>query len=184
MKFVPMIGSPPMPMAVDCPIPRVRQLIHRFVGQRTRARDNADRSFFMNLRRHDADLALARRNNSRAIRPDQPRPAVLQEFPGRTMSSVGMPSVMQTIRSISASAASMMASAANGGGTKITEAFASGLVDRFLHGIENRPALVRACRPCPGSRRRQSACRTPRSLWHGTCLRARSVPAPSLAYFY
>ena len=41
-----------------------------------------------------------------------------------TISSVGMPSVMQTIRSISASAASMMASAANGGGTKITVALA------------------------------------------------------------
>src|SRR5579863_8929779 len=41
-----------------------------------------------------------------------------------TMSSVGMPSVMQTIRSSSASAASMMASAANGGGTKMTVAFA------------------------------------------------------------
>ena len=40
------------------------------------------------------------------------------------MSIVGMPSVMQTIRSISASAASMMASAANGGGTKITVALA------------------------------------------------------------
>src|SRR5580658_2414832 len=37
-----------------------------------------------------------------------------------TMSSVGIPSVMQTMRSSSASAASMMASAANGGGTKIT----------------------------------------------------------------
>src|SRR5208282_3744681 len=42
----------------------------------------------------------------------------------RTMSSVGMPSVMQTISSISASAASMIASAAYGGGTKITVAFA------------------------------------------------------------
>src|ERR1700734_1718377 len=37
-----------------------------------------------------------------------------------TISSVGMPSVMQTIRSSSASAASIIASAANGGGTKIT----------------------------------------------------------------
>ncbi len=42
----------------------------------------------------------------------------------RTISSVGMPSVMQTISSTSASAASMMASAANGGGTKIIEASA------------------------------------------------------------
>src|SRR6267154_5023352 len=42
----------------------------------------------------------------------------------RTISSVGMPSVMQTMSSTSASAASMIASAANGGGTKITVALA------------------------------------------------------------
>ena len=42
----------------------------------------------------------------------------------RTMSMTGMPSVMQMIRGISASAASRMASAAYGGGTKITDAFA------------------------------------------------------------
>src|SRR5215470_8874036 len=42
----------------------------------------------------------------------------------RTMSSVGIPSVMHTINSICASAASMMASAAKGGGTKITVASA------------------------------------------------------------
>src|SRR5574337_658365 len=40
------------------------------------------------------------------------------------MSSVGMPSVIQTISSISASAASMIASAAYGGGTKMTDASA------------------------------------------------------------
>ena len=42
----------------------------------------------------------------------------------RIMSSVGMPSVMQTTSAMPASAASMTASAANGGGTKITDAFA------------------------------------------------------------
>src|SRR5580693_2326553 len=41
-----------------------------------------------------------------------------------TMSSVGMPSVMQTISGMPASSASRMASAANGGGTKIMVAFA------------------------------------------------------------
>src|SRR5580658_5439949 len=41
-----------------------------------------------------------------------------------TMSSVGMPSVMQTISGIPASSASRIASAANGGGTKITVALA------------------------------------------------------------
>ena len=40
----------------------------------------------------------------------------------RTMSCCGMPSVMQTIRGTSASIASMMAAAAPGGGTYITEA--------------------------------------------------------------
>src|SRR5579859_1896721 len=42
----------------------------------------------------------------------------------RIMSLAGMPSVMQTTSAIPASAASMMASAANGGGTKITDALA------------------------------------------------------------
>src|SRR5580692_10497037 len=41
-----------------------------------------------------------------------------------TMSSVGIPSVMATINGIPASSASRIASAANGGGTKITVAFA------------------------------------------------------------
>ena len=41
-----------------------------------------------------------------------------------TMSCTGMPSVMQMIRGISASMASMMESAANGGGTYTTEAVA------------------------------------------------------------
>ena len=42
----------------------------------------------------------------------------------RSMSMVGMPSVTQTARGMRASVASMIASAANGGGTKITVAFA------------------------------------------------------------
>ena len=41
-----------------------------------------------------------------------------------SMSMVGMPSVMQTANGMAASTASMMASAANGGGTKITVALA------------------------------------------------------------
>ena len=42
----------------------------------------------------------------------------------RTISSVGIPSVMHTTSGSRASTASKIASAANGGGTKITEAFA------------------------------------------------------------
>ena len=41
-----------------------------------------------------------------------------------------------------ASAASMTASAANGGGTKITDAFAPVCLHGVVHGVEDRPALV------------------------------------------
>ena len=40
------------------------------------------------------------------------------------MSAIGMPSVMQTASAMPASTASMIASAAKGGGTKMTVAFA------------------------------------------------------------
>ena len=60
-----------------------------------------------------------------------------------SMSTVGMPSVMQTASGIPASAASMMASAANGGGTKMTVALAPGLAHRVVHAVEDRPAFVR-----------------------------------------
>ena len=48
-----------------------------------------------------------------------------------------MPSVMQTTSGRPASAASMMASAANGGGTKITEALAPVSLTAFGDGVEH-----------------------------------------------
>ena len=59
------------------------------------------------------------------------------------MSSVGMPSVMQTASGRPASAASMIASAANGGGTKMTDALAPVSLHGIGDGVEHRPALVR-----------------------------------------
>ena len=58
------------------------------------------------------------------------------------MSSVGMPSVMQTTSAEPASAASMTASAANGGGTKITDAFAPVFSTASCDRVEDRPAFV------------------------------------------
>ena len=52
------------------------------------------------------------------------------------MSSVGIPSVMQTTSGKRASTASRIASAANGGGTKITEAFAPVLAHRLRDCVE------------------------------------------------
>ena len=60
MKFVPLTGSPPMPMQVDCPSPAAVGLGHCFVGQRARARDDADPPSPVDVAGHDADLALVR----------------------------------------------------------------------------------------------------------------------------
>ena len=61
----------------------------------------------------------------------------------RSMSLIGIPSVMQAISATPASAASTIASAANGGGTKIIEALAPVSRDGVGHGVEDRDALVR-----------------------------------------
>jgi hypothetical protein len=49
------------------------QLPHRLVCERTRARNHTDSAGFVNVTRHDADLASAGRNDPRTIRSNQPR---------------------------------------------------------------------------------------------------------------
>ena len=61
-----------------------------------------------------------------------------------------MPSVMQTISAMPASTASMIASAAHGGGTKIIVALAPVFATRFLDGVEDREAVDASCPPLPG----------------------------------
>ena len=55
-----------------------RRLEHRLIGQRARARDDADAAARENVARHDADLAFARRHDAGAIRADQGRLRALQ----------------------------------------------------------------------------------------------------------
>ena len=57
------------------------QLPDRFIGQRAGARYDADIALLVDVRRHDADLALARRNDARAIGSDQARCLALQILP-------------------------------------------------------------------------------------------------------
>ncbi len=66
------------------------------------------------------------------------------------MSITGTPSVMATINSIPASAASMMASAQNGGGTKTSEQFAPVLAIALGHRVEDREAVDFPVPPFPG----------------------------------
>ena len=80
-------------------------LSDRLVRQRTGTRYDADLAALMNVARHNADLALARRDHAGAIRADETSPGPFQGALTLTMSSTGMPSVMQTASSISASMA-------------------------------------------------------------------------------
>ncbi len=70
---VPFTGSPPMPTQVVWPRPTAVVCAHRFIGQRAGARDDAHRAAAMDMARHDADLAFARRDHARAVGADQPR---------------------------------------------------------------------------------------------------------------
>ena len=77
------------------PRPDRRGLRHRLVGERAGARDDADLAALVDVARHDADLALAG-----VMTPGQFGPIRRELAPPsarftRTMSSTGMPSVMQ-----------------------------------------------------------------------------------------
>src|SRR5690606_37135244 len=54
-------------------------LLDRLVGQGARARDDADLARHVDVARHDADLALARGDDARAVRADQDHVGVLLE---------------------------------------------------------------------------------------------------------
>src|SRR5262249_43896270 len=92
-------------------------LEHGFIGERARTGNDADRTLAEDRARHDADLAFFRRQDARAVRAEQSRLGAVRRALTRTMSMTGMPSVMQVMNGISASIASMIASAAPAGGT-------------------------------------------------------------------
>ena len=61
---------------------QLAELADRFVRQRARAGNHAHIALLVNVRRHDADLAFARRNDARAVGTDQARGPALQELSG------------------------------------------------------------------------------------------------------
>ena len=73
MCSVPFTGSPPMPTQDDLAEAHRGRLRHRLIGERARARDDADRAAAMDVARHDADLALARRDDAGAVGTDEAR---------------------------------------------------------------------------------------------------------------
>src|SRR5579864_2324739 len=120
----------------------LRKLMHRLVGQRPRARHNANRSFFVDRCRHDADLAFTWRDDARAVRADQARAAVLEELP-RLYHVEGRNAFGDTDDQVDLRVGSFH----DGVGRKWRwnedhGRVGSGLVDGFAHGVENRPAFM------------------------------------------
>ncbi len=56
---------------------QVGELPHALVRQRARSADHANPPRFVNVPRHDADLARPGRDDARAVRPNQPRPGMM-----------------------------------------------------------------------------------------------------------
>src|SRR5277367_4694209 len=124
------------------PDPPRGELINRFVRQRARARDDPDGTFEMDSRRHDSDFALARRNDTRAVRPDEPRAPILQILPRANH--------IKRRNALSDADDQLHLSVGGfhnriGGKWRRHEnhrCIRAGLVDRFLHRVEDRPAFV------------------------------------------
>ena len=71
--------------------------MHGFIGERAGAGDDADRTLFVDAAGHDADLGFAGGDDAGAVRPDEGDGELLSKAQTFTISSVGMPSVMQTM---------------------------------------------------------------------------------------
>ena len=121
-----------------------RELIYRLIGQCPRPRNNSDWALLVNTPRHDPDLAVPWRNNSRTVGPNQPRAPVLQELPGANHVQCGNPlgdaddQLEFRIRGFHDRVCGIGRRNKNQGRVR------SGLVDGFKHAVEDRPALV-AC---------------------------------------
>ena len=121
---VPMMGSPPMPTAVEIPRPAFATWS---AASYVSVPDFDTIPIFPFLKTKPGMMPTL--HSSAVMTPGQLGPISLAFLPARksftfTISCTGMPSVMQTISSTPASAASMMASPAKAGGTKMMETLA------------------------------------------------------------
>ena len=120
-----MMGSPPMPMAVDWPSPaRVSWSTASYVSvpERETTPTLPGSKIIVGMMPTLTDAPGVSRPGQ--LGPTRRTPFLSTYGLTGIMSWTGIPSVMQTTVSTPASAASRMASAANGGGTKMTETLA------------------------------------------------------------
>ena len=147
--------------------PQARKLSHGLVGQSAAPRDDADPAGLVDMAGHDADLATrAGRDDAGQLGPIRFTGLSRMYRTTGTVSSTGMPSVMQAITGIPASTDSTMASAANAGGTKMSETLArvsaTACSTVLYTGTESpnmvppRPGVTPATRLVPYSRHRSA----------------------------
>ena len=151
--LVPMIGSPPMPMQVDWPMPSAVSWRDRLVGERPAAADHADRpalwmwpGMIPILHFSPGEMIPGQLGPMRRVWPVLEVRA--QTF---TMSRVGMPSVMQTTtRDARRRPPRGSRRPRPAGGTKMTEALAPVFAHRLLRRCRRSGSPRRSSRPCPG----------------------------------
>ena len=144
MCDVPISGSPPMPMQVRLAEPEPRQLVDRFVGQRAALRDDADAAFLADVAGDDAGLGLARRDEARAVRADEPRRRALLEERHRAHHVERRDAFGDADDERQAGVGGFHDGV--GGKRRRHEddrRVRAGLLHRVVHGVEDRPALVR-----------------------------------------
>ncbi len=81
-NVMPGVGSPPMPMQVDCPSPALVSSSTILVCQSAASRDESHRPLREDVAGEDADLALIRGDDAGAVRPDHPEPALADQVHG------------------------------------------------------------------------------------------------------
>ena len=174
--LVPMIGSPPMPMQVVWPMPRAVSCADGLVGQRPAPAHHPDRPAHVDVAGHDPDLALlAGRDDPGAVGPDEAGLAVLQ--PGPDLDHVERrdplgdrddhrdPGVGRLEDGVGRAR----------GRDEHHRGVRPGLVDRLLHGVEEREALDRGPALAGGDAARRRSCRSRGSPSRG---RSRASPSP------
>ena len=143
-----------------------------------------DVAFFVNASGHDADFAFARRNDARAVRPDQPRAPILQKLPGahhvERGNAFGDADDQFDLR--------IGRFHDRVGGkrrrNKNHRGIGAGLVHRFLHGVEDRPAFVRRAAFAGSDSADNLRAVGGAGLGVETCLRGRSDLARLIEFFY
>jgi len=112
------------------------------VGQRAGPADEADRPRRVDVAGHDADLALARRDDARTFGPMRRDGLPVRNFFTRAMSSTGMPSVMATMTEMPRVGCFEDGVSRAGRRDEDHRGVGPRLADGLLHGVEQREAVL------------------------------------------